>query len=79
MKMVSLVRERRKLYFSDSRPKLEEDINVYPRFTQDFKGIHIYCIHLFFPFFSGSRLRTWETSQILKYIAPIFSLHLLED
>lgn len=58
LKMVALVRGRRKQYFSDSRPKLEEDRNLYPRPTLDFQEIFMYCIHLFVPIFSGSRLRT---------------------
>lgn len=49
--------EEGKTYFSDFRPKLEEDINAYTRFIQDFVGLS-FCTYLFpFPvFFWASRL-----------------------
>jgi hypothetical protein len=61
--MASPVRKRGRLYFSDSRPKLEEDINTHPRFTRILMGCSI--IFIFFPFpdfFWGSRLRIWKIS-----------------
>lgn len=74
--------EEGKTYFSDFRPKLEDDINTYTRFIQDFVGLS-YCVHLSpFPvFFWASRLNGlfWESCsqrQMAIGLAPIVKLNI---
>lgn len=74
--------EEGKTYFSDFRPKLEDDINTYTRFIRDFVGLS-YCVHLFpFPvFFWATRLSGlfWESfgqRQMAIGLAPIVKMNI---